>query len=71
MLPPPLPPDAPVAVVVEPEFCVTIQSVCQVATSSGAVVLGTGVGPESVPELLQASNSTVAATDREVVIFLL
>ena len=70
MLPPPLPPDAWVTVVVEPEFCVIMQSVFHVANSCGAVVLGTGVGPESEPPLLQASSSTVAATERVELIFL-
>jgi len=70
MLPPPTPPDAWVVVLVEPEISVTIQSVCHVAISCGAVVLATGVGPESEPELLHASSSTVAATDKEEVILI-
>ena len=49
-----------------------MQPVSQVPTSSGALTLATGTGPEAVsePALLHASSSTVAAIDKVVLIFL-
>ncbi len=70
---PPPPPDAPtnVAAIFFAAEGMIVQFDCHVPINPGALVLGLKLSPGSELALLQASSSTVAATDKVVDIFLM